>query len=251
MNLVKWFRKNNTKVMAVVVIVIMVGFIGGSSLTYLLRGSGGGNRAVAYYGQKRKITPNNRAVARRELEILQSLGAGRVLQSQDLRGLLLSELLFSQERGSAELVNYARQAIQRNRYRISDKQLSEIYDRTVPTDIYWILLREEAQSAGFHVGPDDVGQLLGQVIPQLFNGSTYAQAMQALVSRYGLPETDILATFGRLLAVLQYSEAACSAESVTDAEIKHLASRENEVLTAACVQLKASFFQDVNSTPSV
>ncbi len=29
MNLVKWFRKNNKKVMAVVVIVLMIGFIGG------------------------------------------------------------------------------------------------------------------------------------------------------------------------------------------------------------------------------
>ena len=37
MSLVKWFRKNNTKIMAVVVIVLMVGFIGGSALTSLLQ----------------------------------------------------------------------------------------------------------------------------------------------------------------------------------------------------------------------
>jgi len=36
MNLVKWLRKNNMKVMAVVVIVLMVAFVGGSALNYLL-----------------------------------------------------------------------------------------------------------------------------------------------------------------------------------------------------------------------
>ena len=112
MNLVKWFRKNNTKVMAVVVIVLMVGFVGGSALTQLLRSSGGMNKAVAYYGlKKHKITPSDRAVARQELEILQALGAGQILQYQDLRGVLLGELLFSESSGSAELIISSRIAI--------------------------------------------------------------------------------------------------------------------------------------------
>ena len=37
MNLVKWLRKNNKKIMAVVVIVIMFGFIGGSALRQISR----------------------------------------------------------------------------------------------------------------------------------------------------------------------------------------------------------------------
>ena len=58
MHLVKWFRKNNTKVMAVVVVVLMVGFVGGTALTSLLQGSGGMNKAVAHYGAtQRKLTP--------------------------------------------------------------------------------------------------------------------------------------------------------------------------------------------------
>jgi len=251
MNLVKWFRKNNTKVMAVVVIVLMVGFVGGSSLTYLLRGSGGAGKAIAHYGPKRhKISYNDRTVARNELEILQSLGAGQILQYQDLRGVLLGELLFSQDRGSAELMTGLRQHIQRSRYYVSDKQLKAIYDRTLPTDIYWILLRDEARAAGFHVRSEDIGQMLGQIIPRLYNGSTYAQAMQSLIDKYGMPEKDILATFGKLWAVLQYAEAVCSSESVTTSEIRHAAGYENQALTAECVQLKASFFADKEATPS-
>jgi len=251
MNLVKWFRKNNTKVMAVVVIVLMVGFVGGSALTQLLRSSGGMHKAVAYYGlKKHKITPTDRSVARQELEILQALGAGQILQYQDLRGVLLGELLFSESSGSAELINGLRQHIQQNRYFVSDKQLKAMYDRTVPTDIYWILLRDEAHSAGFHVRSEDIGQMLGQVIPRLYEGRTYAQAMQSLVGRYAMPEKEILATFGKLWAVLQHAEATCSLESITNSEIRHVASYERQTLTAECVQLKASYFADKSATPS-
>jgi hypothetical protein len=251
MNLVKWFRKNKTKVMAVAVVVLMISFVGGSALTHLLRGSGGMNKAVAHYGPKKhKITPEDRAVARQELEVIQALGASQILQYQDLRGVLLGELLFSQDRSSAELINGLRRHIQQNRYYVSDKQLSAMYDRTVPTDIYWILLRDEALDAGFHVRSDDVGQMLGKIIPQLYEGATYSQTMLSLVNRYGIPEKDILATFGKLWAVLQYAEAACSAESVTTSEIRHLASYENQTLNAECVQLKAAFFIDKDATPS-
>jgi hypothetical protein len=252
MNLVKWFRKNNTKVMAIVVIVLMIGFVGGSSLTYLLRGSGGANKAIAYFGPgKHKITPNSRGQAGQELEMLQSLGAAQILQAQSLRGLILGELLFSQDRGSAELIDRAKQAIQRNGYRVSEKQLAAVYEeRTVPPDIYWILLRHEAQSAGFAVPSEDVGPLLGRIVPQLFPGTTYAQVMQARVSRYGIPEQAILTTFGELLAVLQYAEAACSLEDVTSAEIRNLASFENQTLSAEMVQLKAMFFADKDATPT-
>lgn len=249
MNLVKWFRRNNKKVMAVVVIVLMVGFIGGSSISYIFQGHGGRDKAVAFYG-KNKINYYDREEARQELEVLMRLGASQVLQAQDLRGIVLSELLFSQDRASAEVLDYARQMIQRNRYRVGDKQLSEIYARTAPTDIYWILLREEARMAGMHVSNEDVGRLLAQVIPQLFNGQTYATVMQGMVNQYGRPESYILATFGKVLAVLQYAETICSVQAVTDAEVRHLASYENETMNAECVQMRAGYFADKSVTPS-
>ena len=249
MNLVKWFRKNNKKVMAVVVIVLMVGFVGGSSIDYFFQGSGGQDRTVAFYG-KQKINYYDREEARQELEILQRLGAAQVLQSQDLRGIVLGELLFAQDRASAEVIDFARQTIQRNRYRVGDKQLNAIYSRTASTDIYWILLREEAQAAGIHVSREDVGRLLAQVIPQLFEGQTYGTVMQVMVNQFARPESDILAIFGKVLAVLQYAESICSIHAVTDSEVRHLASYENEAMNAECVQMKASYFMDKNMTPS-
>lgn len=249
MNLVKWFRKNNKKVMAVVVIVLMVGFIGGSSISYFFQGHGGRDKAVAHYG-KHKINTYDREQARQELEILQMLGAAQVLQSRDLLGLLLSEVLFSQERASAEVIQYARQLIQRNRYRVGDRELQAVYSKTAPTDIYWILLRQEAALAGIHVSNEEVGEVLGHVIPQLFGGQTYGAVMQGIVGRYGIAEGEILAMYGKVLAVLQYTETICSIQAVTDAQVRHLASFENESMNTEAVQMRASYFVDKSATPS-
>ena len=95
MNLMKWFRKNNMKVMAIVVVVIMVGFVAGPALQYLGRAGTGQHGAVAYFADKRKITRNDLIAAHQELEILRALQADALLRSQDLRGVFLGELLFS------------------------------------------------------------------------------------------------------------------------------------------------------------
>ncbi|MBM4024929.1 MAG: hypothetical protein FJ280_05910 [Planctomycetes bacterium] len=249
MSLMKWLRKNNKKLMAVVVIVLMVAFVGGSSLHYLLQGTGGANRAIAYYGQRHKITPLDRHAADYEIRILSALRAERLLQAQDLRGLFLSELVFRESR-SGGLIDMARQTIQRNRYRVSDRQLQEMLtDRRAWPDIYWILLSQEAQEAGIRVSNEEVGQLLERLMPQLFEQRTYAQMMPVLMSRFNVPEEEILTAFGKLIAVLQYAQIIASLENVTAAQIKHLASNEAESLDAEFVQLKASDFIDKGQTP--
>ncbi len=252
MNLVKWFRKNNTKVMAVVVIVLMIGFIGGSALTMLLKGSQGADDTVAYFGQKGKITPRDRHQARSELDIIQAMGGSQLLVQADLQGLLLNELLFSGDRGSAETINMAKQAIQRYGYRISDKQLRDLYkEREVTTEIYWILLREEAKATGIYVTPEQAGQVFGKsIVPGLFPGRSYGQVMQSLVNKYGIPEESVLSVFGNLLAVLQYTKVACSMENLTTSQIKHMAQAEGEMLNADLVQMKASYFIDKEATVS-
>lgn len=251
MSLMKWMRKNNKKLMAVVVIVLMVAFIGGSSFSYLMHGSGGANAAVAYYGNK-KISHNDRIAAENQLKLLEELGADNLLRHQDLRGILLAELLFSQSRDSAGLMDMARQMIQRNQYRISEKQLNDMVAERggVPGDIFWILLRDEAQSAGIYVSNREVGEMLGRIIPQMFNGVSYAQMMQSWISRYGMPEDKILNTYAKLIAVLQYAQVISSMQNVTASQVRHMANSESEGLDAEYVQLKASAFADKQQTPA-
>jgi hypothetical protein len=197
--------------MAVVVVVLMIGFVGGSALNRLLSPrSTSGHRGVAYFGDNKEITNYDLALARRELDILRMLRADELLKSQDLLGILLSELLFAEQRTSPALLNRIRQTIRTNQYRISDRQINDMYGRSVPSSIYWLLLRDEVQLTGIRVQNEDVGKLLGQAIPQLFDGLTYSQRIGALINQYRIPEQQILTIFGKLLAVLQYAHMICS-----------------------------------------
>jgi len=251
MNLVKWFRKNKIKVMAVVVVVLMIAFIGGSALSNLLRTRGAlRRRAVAYFGDNKKITENDLKLAYAELEILKLLRADNVLRSQDLRGILLAELLFSEGRAQAPLINRIKQIIRANQYRISDKQITDIYRRSLPSNVYWYCLEKEAQLAGIRIANDEAGRLLARAIPQLFNGQTYLQRMALLVNRYGIPEAQILATFGKLLAVFQYAQLICSTEDVTSSQVMHVAGFENETTDVEFVKFDSAVFAETGDQPS-
>jgi len=248
MNLVKWFRKYNTKVMAVVVIVIMFGFIGGGTLLQQLskRSRVG---ALARFGENNEITDYDLSVARRELEILQILRADALLRSQDLHGVFLGELLFSDQRASVALINSLKKTIRQNQYGISEKQINDIYRRTVPPSIYWLLLQNEAQQAGIKVTNAQVGQLLGRAIPQLFQGQTYSQLIGAIIKQQRIPEAQVLATLGKLLAVLQYSSMVCSNESLTSRQIVQAASDEEERVNVAFVKIDTAVFAEKQDEP--
>jgi len=251
MNLVKWLRKNNMKVMAVVVIVLMVAFVGGSALNYLLSPRMTlGYKAVAYFGNNRKLKSSDLSLARTELEILRLLGADDLLRAQDLRGVLLAELLFSEGRPPTALIKQIKQVIKSNRYRISDKQINDIYEHKMQNHIYWLLLRNEAQLAGIKVTNNEVGELLAKVIPQLFNGQTYTQRIMVLMEQYGIPEAGVLETVGKLLAILQYGNLICSNEDVTVSQVMHLASCENETIDVEFVKFDSAIFAETQEQPS-
>lgn len=247
---IKWLRRNNKKIMAVVVIVLMFAFVGGSALQYLLAPSGGAKNAYAYYGKNAKITHIMVNEAGAEIEILQALRADVILQQQDLRGILLGELLFSQSRYSQALMNQVMQMIRRNQFLISDKQLSQMYDRTALPAVYWILLTDEAASAGIRIPTADVGILLGRLVPQLFKDQSYAAVMNGMMSRFRVSEEGILEVFGRLLAVLQYAQTICSVEDVTIPQLTHMAGRSGDALNAEFVQFPAEAFVDKQNPPA-
>jgi len=250
MNLVKWLRKNQSKVMAIVVIGTLIGFIGGSALTYLLSPQRTlGYKAVAYFGDNKKITNYDLVAARNELDILRMLRMENLLRSQDLQGILLGELLFSEARYTPAVINYLKQMIRASGYKISDEQLRSIYKRSVPTDMYWILLGKEAELAGIRISNEDVGRLLGRMIPQAFNGLTYSQFIGSLIKQRGIPEEQLLATVGKLLAIWQYAGLICSAEDVTSAQLSHLASWQNETVDVEFVRFNSTAFVQSQDQP--
>jgi len=249
MNLIKWFRKNNKKVMAFVAIVTMFGFIGGGTLLrHFSRRATGMHKTMAYFGDNRKITSNDLYVqAQRELDVFRSLAADVLLRNQDLRGILLGELLFAEQQTSPALISHIRRTIRTNRYRISDKQINDMYKRPVPSSIYWLLLKNEAQLAGIRVPIEQAGEVLGQVIPQLFNGQTYSQRIGDLISQYGLPEKQLLTIFSELLAVMQYAQMICSNEDVTSSQISRAIASEQESIDVELVEFDPAVFAEAQA----
>ncbi|MHC4482010.1 MAG: hypothetical protein ACYSW4_00530 [Planctomycetota bacterium] len=260
MNLVKWFRKNNKKVMAVVVIVIMFGFVGGSALERFLRGGKTDLRkTVAHFRDDREITNYDLFSARRELEILKMLQADVMLRSildsvsrmPDLRALLMGELLFSDRAASPALLGRMKQIITRNEYRVSLKQINDIYRRPMPGNIYWLLLKREAELAGIRVSNENARRYLAVVIPQVTSGEIrYSQLIGAMVSRQRIPEEQILTTFGKLLAVLEYARMICSGENVTTRQIMHSISWWGETIDVEFVRFDSSVFAEAQDEPT-
>jgi hypothetical protein len=246
------------KVMAVVVVIIMVGFTIGPALRYLGRRGTGRHEIVAYFADNRKITNLDLALANRELEILKLLKADILLKSlsipllrtPDLRGYLLSELLFAEQRTSPLIISRIKQLITANQYGISDKQINDIYRRTMPSNVYWLLLNNEAQLAGVRVPNENAGRVLSMAIPQLFNGATYPQVIRSMVDQQGIPEKEILTTVAKLMAALEYAKMICAAEDFTNSQIIHTLSREEETIDIEFVKFDSALFAETREKPS-
>jgi hypothetical protein len=148
------------------------------------------------------------------------------------------------------LINHLKQTVRTNRYRISDRQIADFYERSMPGAVYWLLLNNEAQRAGIRVANEDAGRQLARIIPQLFEGTTYRQFISSLINRRGISQERVLTTFGKLLAIWQYAHLVCSGENVTDPQLKHLASWEDETIDTELVRFDSALFAKNQDPPS-
>jgi hypothetical protein len=251
MNPMKWFRKNNKKVMAVVVIVIMFSFVGGSALKFFLEDAGkSGKEVVAHYGTS-KITALDIHTARQEMEMLKMLKAEVMLRSiieqmsrrPDLRAFLLGELLFEDKATSARMMGTIRQTVRNNEYSISLKQINDIYRKPYPGHIYWLLLTKEISNV-------DAKGYLSRMLPQIDQQADYVSTVGAIVNRQGIPEAQILSTFGKLLSVLEYARMICGGEDITLEQIKHVTNFELESVDVELVRFGSSIFSEDQPEPS-
>lgn len=257
MDLVKWLRKNNSKLMAVVVIGLMIAFIGGSSLTYLLSGRGNTNKTVAHYGDNIAIKQYDLMAAQQELDILDALQAKTILkalqdpvdQSPNLQALILGELLFSESRPSKEVVAYLQQTSGKYQYRINKKQINDLYKLSAPNSYYWFLLDKEAQSVGFKISNETVRSMLSQALPQL-TGQQYSQFIGNMMRSSGISEDKILTVFGKLLSVIQFSSSISTGQDITTRQLKYLASSQIETVDIKFLRVNSEKFIDKIENPT-
>jgi hypothetical protein len=258
MNLLKKIRKNRNKVIAVVVIVIFIGFVGQQFFAELSRRRTSPRVTIARFGDNGEITNYDLNLARRDLGILKLLQADKILRNinvpmfsvNDLQALLLAELLFSDRTISPALILYIRQMIGASQYRISEKQINDIYRRPMPSEMYWLLLKNEAQAAGVKTSNEVSGMQLAKIIPQFFDGATYSQVIGSIVNQQGVSEEEILTTFSELTTILMYARMMCTNEDVTSSQIMHNASWEAETISVEFVRFDSAVFAETAKEPS-
>ena len=245
--------------MAIVVVLLMFAFVGDVYITQLARSRGGVNQTAAYFGENGKITNQDRQLALREMEVLRLLRVDAMLRSigvplfgrmPDMVPLMLGELLFSERGSSAESINIVKQAVRMGGYRISEKQINDIYTISVSRDMYWMLLKNEASQVGFRTSDEQAGNTLARAIPQMLKGVTYSQFIQSVINQQGVSEKEILTAFGKLMAVLEYARAVCMTEDAADWQIRQAASYENETIDANFVRISSVAFAAEQSEPT-
>jgi hypothetical protein len=249
MSLMKWFRKYNRRLIAIFVVGLMFVFIGGSALRMSCRYAGPRRSGtIALYGKKSKITLVDIDRANRELEILRQTGAQTLLRSRDIHGILLDELLFSENRISPELFSSLRQVIRTNDLRISDEQLLDMTKKTETPEIYWFLLDTEAQSAGTAVRKETAQNILRQIIPKLSGGATYSAVINGFIDR-GISEEEVLSAYAKLFAVLEHASLVCTSEDLTRIQLSQLVSDNLQTMDVNFVKVRAELFTDDQAEP--
>jgi hypothetical protein len=253
MHLVKWFRKNMTKLMAIFVILIMIAFIMPTLLQQLSKPRNIGlENAMWLYGKDKKVTVNDLRQATTELAVLRELYVNRfLLGQQDLKLILLGQLLFPETVPAASLSDELKKMIMQDRYYISPSRIDDFFSQSHGRpELYWIGLKYEASQAGCIVPSSRAGEILNLLIPQATNNQIdAATAVKRVCSANGMTDEQGLAAFADVLSIVIYSRVVSEAENVTESQIENVFARAKEKISAEYVQFKAEDFVNKASEP--
>ncbi len=252
-----WFRKHNRKIMAFVVIALMIVFTIEPLMNYFSSARTGEGKTIAYYGNGKKITRQDVASANQQIEALKALGMESVLRpmdprqmsSQDMRSILLGELIFPERSAAVESIGRIKQIASMDDYGMSDNQINELYAKQYPPSIYWILLTREAQEAGIKTSTERAKEQLEMLIPRIFRGRTYSQIIIAIEKQYRLSEGQVLEAFADMSSIVNYCGVVCLTESTTIPQIIHQTNLHRETLDVNYVVFSADTFKDESFKP--
>lgn len=246
MHLVKWFRKNMTKLMAIFVILIMIAFVMPSLLSQLARPhSSGPAKAMWYYDGDKKISFNDIARATNELGVLKSLFTDRFLLSQrDLRFVLLGQLLFPESATGSMMCDEIKRVAMQNQLRISSATIDNFFSQAKGRpELFWILLKAEAKKAGCGASAQQAGDVIKAIIANVTQNKGDAATFVGNVAQANqMTEDEALETFANVLAIASYADIVTNVEDVTEAQMAAGIAIPEEKLTAEFVEFKAETF---------
>lgn len=253
MHLVKWIRKNTSKIMVFVIIFAMLAFvIGQFGLKMIVGLMGGGNQLVGTYDDNQKIKSPEFLQAQNELAVLRMLMADRLLLGQSQNGLsgpLLAYLLFPDSQFSSEIASMMKRAVQQGQLPISQSEIDSFFqqEREKP-EVLWILLNEEARRAGCVTPNESALQTLRYAIPQMTSNQVdAAMIVSQIINKNNISKEQVLRIFSDFLAILSYANNVMDNQTVTINQIKAELGRSKERLDAEFVKIDAKSFIDENT----
>ncbi|HAL44750.1 MAG: hypothetical protein A2Y12_00745 [Planctomycetes bacterium GWF2_42_9] len=254
MHLVKWIRKNMGKLMAVFVIVIMIAFIMPSLLNELAKPSYRDQNSAMYtYGDGLTINRVDLQNASVQLQALRGLMIDRLLPALgDVRSVLLGQLLFPESENAAMVSDELKNAAMQSGLRINPSVVDEFFKQSRGrAELFFVLLRYEAEKAGCAVTGDTAGNILKSVIPQLTNNQVDAATLvRNLSASTNMSDEQILKSFADILAIMSYSRVVTDTENLTMAQLENTFARMNERMDVNLVEFAAEDFVDKAPQPS-
>jgi hypothetical protein len=256
MNLVKWIRKNNRKIMVFVVIFCMVSFVIGSfGIKIIVSMLGGGSNQLIGTYDGGKIKTRQFIQAQNELNVLRMLMADRLLMAQGSQGLggpLLVHLLFSDSPFAGDVASELQQAVRGGQLNLSQEDLDSYFNQQPQrAEIVWILLNQEARRTGYILPIENARETLRSVVPPLTNNQLdAAQLVNQIISKNNIEEERILRIFADLMGVMAYAGQVSDSEDVTLNQVRASLGRSKERIDANFVEIPAAWFVDPNAAVS-
>jgi hypothetical protein len=258
MSLMLWFRKHNRKIMAFVVIALMIVFTIEPLMNYFSSARTGEGRVIANYGNGKKISRQDIAIANQQIEILRMLGIETILRpedprlgsTQDLRISLLGELIFPERSNAVESISRIKQIVSMDNYTVSDNQINDIYTKQHPASIYWFLLTREAHEAGVRMPIQYAKAQLEMLLPRLHRGATYSQVIRAIESRNRVSEEQVLEAFSDMASVIEYCRTICATENRTIRQVLNQTNLRRETIDVNYVVCGTETFADESFKPA-
>ena len=243
-----------SKLMAVFVILIMVAFIMPQVLNQLARPhSRGPEKAIWLYDTDSKISVNDLRQATSELAVLRGLYIDKFLLSQrDFKYILLGELLFPESVQGSLMSDEIKKVAMQNQFRVSQSRIDDFFSQSRGrSELFWILLKAEAEKAGCATSPKQAGEILKIIVDKMTDGRVDAATLvKNAGSAHQMTEDNCLQAFADVLTIVSYARVATEVEDITEAEMAAAAAIPQEKFSAEFVEFNAKTFADKATEPT-
>ncbi|OQA01014.1 MAG: hypothetical protein BWY71_00526 [Planctomycetes bacterium ADurb.Bin412] len=271
MTVMRWFRRNNKKLMAIFVVAIMIAF---TLPSIMFQGSGRrdpGKDTVAFYrqpdGSETDISRKMLIDSELNLRILQGFGAdavtfadifgaqqtGQEVRSSDIAIYLL---LFPGSRYSQNIRSAFYQQAQRMGW-LMDEEKADTVMRIIGAEpnkanIYYLLLAKEARQAGIQAAQSQIDQFLQNHGKYRQMGLPLPNSIASITQEFGISEKALKNALAEYLAILQYGRTITDSLALSEPELKKTIRDmvEWENITGTFVSFNARDFIDPNTDPS-